>query len=78
RPEFDNDLSQQIPFYDLRYQIKPGITGWAQVCYRYGASIEDAQEKLQYDLFYIKNYSLFLDVIIILKTIRVVLKGAGL
>lgn len=78
RPEFDSELSKQIPFYDLRYQIKPGITGWAQVCYRYGASLEDAQEKLQYDLFYIKNYSLFLDVTIILKTIRVVLKGAGL
>lgn len=77
RPEFDETLKQKIPFYDLRYQVKPGITGWAQVCYRYGASVEDAQEKLQYDLYYIKNYSLFLDINIILKTIRVVLKGAG-
>lgn len=78
RPEFDEQLKKAIPFYDLRYQVKPGITGWAQVSYRYGASVEDAQEKLQYDLFYIKRYSLIFDLMIILKTIRVVLKGAGL
>lgn len=68
---------QEIPFYDLRYLVKPGITGWAQVMYPYGSSVEDAREKLQYDLFYIKNYSLLLDLAIFLKTIRVVLFGKG-
>jgi len=68
---------REIPFYDLRYLVKPGITGWAQVMYPYGSSVEDAREKLQYDLFYIKNYSLLLDLAIFLKTIRVVLVGKG-
>ncbi len=68
---------REIPFYDLRYLVKPGITGWAQVMYPYGSSVEDAREKLQYDLFYIKNYSLLLDLAILLKTIRVVLSGRG-
>lgn len=67
----------EIPFYDLRYLVRPGITGWAQVMYPYGSSVEDAREKLQYDLFYIKNYSLLLDLAILLKTIRVVLWGRG-
>jgi lipopolysaccharide/colanic/teichoic acid biosynthesis glycosyltransferase len=61
----------------MRYLVKPGITGWAQVLYPYGASLEDAYEKLSYDLYYIKNYSLFLDMVIVLKTIRVVLLGKG-
>jgi lipopolysaccharide/colanic/teichoic acid biosynthesis glycosyltransferase len=61
----------------MRYLVKPGITGWAQVLYAYGASLEDAYEKLSYDLYYIKNYSLWLDIVIVLKTIRVVLLGKG-
>ncbi|MBD2343484.1 sugar transferase [Anabaena subtropica] len=77
RPEFDVKLRQEIPYYDLRYVVKPGITGWAQVMYPYGASVEDAYEKLAYDLYYIKNYSLALDLAIALKTIRVVLLGKG-
>ena len=77
RPEFDVKLRQEIPYYDLRYVIKPGITGWAQVMYSYGASVEDAYEKLAYDLYYIKNYSLFLDLAIAFKTIRVILLGKG-
>ena len=77
RPEFNRDLSKQIPFYDLRHLVKPGITGWAQVMYPYGASVEDSREKLQYDLYYIKNYSSFLDFFILLKTLRVVLFGLG-
>jgi exopolysaccharide biosynthesis polyprenyl glycosylphosphotransferase len=77
RPEFDAKLRQEIPYYDLRYVVKPGITGWAQVMYPYGASIEDAYEKLAYDLYYIKNYSLGLDLAIVLKTMRVVLLGKG-
>jgi exopolysaccharide biosynthesis polyprenyl glycosylphosphotransferase len=77
RPEFDLQLREEIPYYDVRYLVKPGITGWAQVCYPYGASVEDAYQKVAYDLFYIKNYSLFLDAIIFLKTIKVVLFGKG-
>ncbi|MGA8262206.1 MAG: sugar transferase [Arenicellales bacterium] len=77
RPEFVSQLEQEIPYYDLRYVVKPGITGWAQVMYPYGSSVRDALEKLQYDLFYIKNYSLLLDAIIVLKTIRLVLVRGG-
>lgn len=77
RPEFVASLTQQIPFYGQRHIVKPGITGWAQVCYSYGASVEDAMEKLQYDLFYIKNMSLSLDVFIIFKTAKVVLMRRG-
>jgi exopolysaccharide biosynthesis polyprenyl glycosylphosphotransferase len=77
RPEFDVKLKEAIPYYELRYLVKPGITGWAQVLYPYGASFEDAYEKLSYDLYYIKNYSLWLDFAIILKTIRVVFLGKG-
>ena len=77
RPEFDAKLKQEILYYDVRYLVKPGITGWAQVMYPYGASVEDAYEKLSYDLYYIKNYSLWLDVAIFFKTIRVVLLGKG-
>ncbi len=77
RPEFDVQLRQEIPYYDLRYLVKPGITGWAQVLYPYGASVEDAYEKLAYDLYYIKNYSLLLDMAIAFKTVRVVLLGKG-
>ncbi|NJK54207.1 MAG: exopolysaccharide biosynthesis polyprenyl glycosylphosphotransferase, partial [Leptolyngbyaceae cyanobacterium SU_3_3] len=77
RPEFDTQLAQVIPHYNVRYLVKPGITGWAQVMYPYGASVEDASEKLSYDLYYIKNYSLWLELAIVLKTIRVVLLGKG-
>ena len=77
RPEFDAQLRKEIPYYDVRYLVKPGITGWAQVCYPYGASIEDAYQKVAYDLYYIKNYSLLLDAAIALKTVRVILLGKG-
>ncbi len=77
RPEFDVNLQKAIPYYEVRYFVKPGITGWAQVMYPYGASVEDAYEKLAYDLYYIKNYSIWLDLAIAFKTIRVVLLGKG-
>ena len=77
RPEFDVNLKKVIPYYEVRYFVKPGITGWAQVMYPYGASVEDAWEKLAYDLYYIKNYSIWLDLAIAFKTIRVVLLGKG-
>lgn len=77
RPYFVAQLSQQIPFYSARHSVKPGVTGWAQVRYEYGASVDDAVRKLQYDLYYVKNHSLFLDVVILFKTVRVVLTGHG-
>jgi len=77
RPEFVRDLTLQIPFYGQRHVVKPGLTGWAQVRYSYGASVEDAMEKLQYDLFYIKNLSPALDIYIILGTIKTVLMRRG-
>jgi len=75
RPEFEAELKKQIPFYTLRHLVKPGLTGWAQLNFRYGASIEDAREKLQYDLFYIKNRSIPLNISIILKTLNIILRG---
>ena len=77
RPEFIQDLQEKIPYYNLRHIVKPGITGWAQVMHGYGDSVEDAIEKLQYDLFYIKNYSLTLDVAIIIRSMKVVIFGTG-
>ncbi|MCH9695865.1 MAG: TIGR03013 family PEP-CTERM/XrtA system glycosyltransferase [Gammaproteobacteria bacterium] len=77
RPEFVDDLKQKIPYYAERHTIKPGVTGWAQVKYAYGASDEDAAEKLHYDLYYVKNQSLLLDIVIILQTVEVVLWGKG-
>lgn len=77
RPEFIEELQTEIPHYGLRHLLKPGITGWAQVKYRYGSTVEDANEKLQYDLFYIKDYSLLLDLSIIFKTLRIVLASKG-
>jgi sugar transferase (PEP-CTERM system associated) len=77
RPEFVSRLASEIPFYDARHSVNPGITGWAQVRYAYGASTEDAKRKLEYDLYYVKNHTLFLDVLILLETIRVVLRGEG-
>ncbi|MDI6734267.1 MAG: sugar transferase [Patescibacteria group bacterium] len=70
RPEFVKELKEKIPFYEIRHIVKPGITGWAQINYRYGSSVKDAYEKLQYDIFYIKNRSIILDLLVILKTIK--------
>ena len=77
RPHFVEQLTQQIPFYPLRHTVKPGLTGWAQVRHPYGASIDDAQEKLRYDLYYIKNTGLLFDLGIIARTIVVILRGQG-
>jgi sugar transferase (PEP-CTERM system associated) len=77
RPCFVESLKQQIPFYDLRHYQKPGITGWAQVMYQYGSTVEDAHEKLQYDLYYSKHRSFACDLAILLRTVRVVLFGRG-
>jgi lipopolysaccharide/colanic/teichoic acid biosynthesis glycosyltransferase len=77
RPFFVEDLQSRLPLYNYRHTVKPGITGWAQIRYPYGASIEDAIEKLQHDLYYIKNQTLFLDLIIMLQTAQVVLFGKG-
>nr|WP_285886621.1 TIGR03013 family XrtA/PEP-CTERM system glycosyltransferase [Hydrogenophaga intermedia] len=77
RPYFVDQLVQDIPFYAVRHSVKPGVTGWAQVSYHYGASKEDTVEKLQYDLYYVKNHSLFLDVVVLFETIGVVLTGSG-
>ena len=77
RPEFVSDLEEKLPFYAERHMVKPGITGWAQVNYPYGASIEDSRHKLEYDLYYAKNYTPFLDLLIILQTLRVVLWHEG-
>jgi sugar transferase (PEP-CTERM system associated) len=78
RPEFVSELSEEIPFYNERHRVKPGLTGWAQSCYPYGSSAEDSVEKLQYDLFYVKNHTFLLDLFILLQTAEVVLfkKGA--
>lgn len=77
RPFFVEKLAQEIPFYEVRHSIKPGVTGWAQVRYPYGASIEDGMAKLQYDLYYVKNHSLFLDLMILIETLQVVILGKG-
>ena len=77
RPFFVEQLKVQIPFYALRHTVKPGVTGWAQVRHEYGASIEDSLEKLQYDLYYVKNHSLFLDIQVLVETVGVVLSGKG-
>ena len=77
RPEFVGDLTRQIPYYRQRHFVRPGITGWAQVRYTYGASVEDALQKLQYDLYYIKNFSIPLDLFIILQTVKTVILRSG-
>jgi len=80
RPErryFVEMLRKQVPFYDLRHYVKPGVTGWAQVMYRYGASLEDAYKKMQYDLYYVKHMSLGMDILVLFKTLMVVLIGRG-
>jgi len=77
RPFFVEQLTQEIPFYAVRHSVKPGVTGWAQVRYHYGSTVEDSQEKLQYDLYYVKNHTLFLDLVVLLETVGVVLTGKG-
>lgn len=77
RPYFVDQLTKQIPFYAVRHSVKPGVTGWAQVRYAYGASVDDAVQKLQYDLFYVKNNNLLLDFVVLFETVSVVLSGKG-
>jgi exopolysaccharide biosynthesis polyprenyl glycosylphosphotransferase len=78
RPEIiEKELSPKIPYYNLRHLVKPGVTGWAQVTFRYGFSTEDSKEKLQFDLFYVKNRNIWLDILVIIKTIKTVITGAG-
>jgi sugar transferase (PEP-CTERM system associated) len=77
RPQFVDDLETKLPYFAERHMVKPGITGWAQINYPYGASIEDSRQKLEYDLYYAKNYSPFLDMLILLQTARVILFPAG-
>ncbi|MEM7041907.1 MAG: TIGR03013 family XrtA/PEP-CTERM system glycosyltransferase [Pseudomonadota bacterium] len=77
RPEFVEGLSQQIPFYNERHSVRPGITGWAQTSFSYASSIEDTKTKLEYDLYYVKNHSLFLDILVLLQTLRVAVRGEG-
>jgi sugar transferase (PEP-CTERM system associated) len=77
RPEFVAMLTEQIPFYAVRHSVKPGLTGWAQVRYSYGATVEQSIRKLEYDLYYVKNHTLLLDLVILLETVRVVLLGEG-
>jgi lipopolysaccharide/colanic/teichoic acid biosynthesis glycosyltransferase len=80
RPErefFVKELIKAVPYYEERFSVKPGITGWAQVSYGYGASVEDAIEKLNYDLFYIKNMTIFMDLMVIMKTVKTVLFREG-
>ncbi len=77
RPNFVDELTQKVPYYAERHQVKPGLTGWAQVSYPYGASDEDARKKHEFDLYYVKNHTLFLDIFIMLQTVEVVLLGKG-
>ncbi|MCB1955989.1 MAG: TIGR03013 family PEP-CTERM/XrtA system glycosyltransferase [Rhodocyclaceae bacterium] len=77
RPYFVDQLTSEIPFYAVRHCVKPGLTGWAQVRYQYGASVDDALQKLQFDLYYVKNHTLFLDSLVLCETVRVVLTGQG-
>jgi lipopolysaccharide/colanic/teichoic acid biosynthesis glycosyltransferase len=80
RPEreaFVQELERLVPFYRERFSVKPGITGWAQVNYGYGASVRDAVEKLNYDLFYIKNMTLLMDLLVMLRTIKILIFGYG-
>lgn len=77
RPYFVDQLTQELPYYAVRLSVKPGVTGWAQVRYHYGASVQDSAEKLQYDLYYVKNHSLFLDLVVLFETVGVVLMRKG-
>lgn len=77
RPEFVTELANQIPFYETRHKVKPGLMGWAQLKYPYGASVEDAKNKLQYDLYYTKNHSFLMDMLIMIQTVEIILLGKG-
>lgn len=77
RPQFVAELNEKVPFYDARHRVKPGLMGWAQLKYPYGASVEDAENKLKYDLYYVKNHSFFIDILIVIQTVEVVLLGKG-
>jgi sugar transferase (PEP-CTERM system associated) len=77
RPFFVSQLTREIPYFAVRHSVKPGVTGWAQVRYQYGATVEDSQQKLQYDLYYVKNHSLLLDLVVLFETVGVVLTGKG-
>ena len=77
RPEIEDTLEQQIQHYRVRHWVRPGLSGWAQVCYPYGASIEDSRMKLSYDLYYLRNASLMLDTLILIKTIRLLARARG-
>ena len=77
RPQFVDQLSQAIRYYPVRHCVKPGLTGWAQLRYPYGASVLDAKRKLKFDLFYVKNHGLLFDMMILLQTVEVVLFGRG-
>ena len=77
RPEFDKVLKEKIPNYELRFRMKPGLSGWAQVNYPYGASLQDSTNKLSYDLFYMKNFSILMDILILFKTIHLVINAKG-
>jgi len=77
RPEFVAKLSQEIPYYNVRHAARPGITGWAQINYGYGSSVEEAKEKLRFDLYYIRNISVTLDLLIVFYTLRAVIIGRG-
>lgn len=77
RPQFVQELSEQLPYYEVRHQVRPGLTGWAQLKYSYGASVEDAGNKLMYDLYYVKNHSVLLDTLILIQSVEVILLGKG-
>jgi len=77
RPQFVEELKDKIPFYDARHRVKPGLMGWAQLKYPYGASVDDARNKLKYDLYYVKNHSFFIDILIVIQTVEVILLGKG-
>ena len=77
RPEFVQELEKAIPYYRERHRMKPGLTGWAQLRYQYGSTLDDAKQKLQYDLYYVKNANMFLDLVVLLETVEVVLMGKG-
>ena len=77
RPEFVEELRKEISYYDERHSVRPGLTGWAQVQYRYGSNVEDAVRKMEYDPFHLKNMSIFFDCAIVLDTVRIVFTGEG-
>ncbi|MFL6467697.1 MAG: sugar transferase, partial [Pyrinomonadaceae bacterium] len=77
RPQFVAMLAKEIPFYEHRHLVQPGLTGWAQIKYPYGSSIEDARRKLEYDLYYVKNQTIFLDIVILFETTKTILFGRG-